>query len=159
MKFLSTCSQMSFQKYTWIKERQLPNSATAHFGGQKSQFFWAVSPAGSSPLVLWTLSSISNQMFASVRDKCSLWKCPRPEEPKDPGCAGSSGCIPGISAESALFWCRFTQKTPQKILLLMAAEPADLNPFFSLSRPDRPFKGQALSCNIYRIFMLTFILQ
>lgn len=39
MKFLSTCSQMSFQKYTWIKERQLPNSATAHFGGQKSQFF------------------------------------------------------------------------------------------------------------------------
>lgn len=47
MKFFFTCSLMSFQKYTWIKERQLPNRA--QFGGQ-NPLFCAVSPAGSSSL-------------------------------------------------------------------------------------------------------------
>lgn len=91
--------------------------------------------------------------------QCSPWKSNRQEEPKDPGCAGTSGSIPTSSAESAVLKVVLYPKTPPVLWQYHTSEPGYFNPFFSLSRPDRPFKGQAFNYNIYRIFMIIFILQ
>lgn len=155
MKFFFTCSLMSFQKYTWIKERQLPNRA--QFGGQ-NPLFCAVSPAGSSSLTCvhchqfktrcFHLSG-TNAAFESPTDKKSQ-RIQAVLEAQDPV---------QHSLLNHQFFSDFYPKTPSVLWQHHTSEPGYFNPFFSLSRPDRPFKGQASQYNIYRIFMIIFILQ
>lgn len=158
MKFFFTFSQMSFQKYTWIKGRQLPKRAlqwNCTFWRTKISIFcscWQL------PLSLvYIVINLEPDVFI-CQGQLQPLKAPQTRRKGSRVCWNlgiQSSNLCWISSSLVLLY----PKTPPVLWQPHTWEPGYFNLFFSLSRSDRPFKGRAFNYNIYRIFMIIFILQ
>lgn len=113
MKFLSTCSQMSFQKYTWIKGRQLPKRAFAveqHILEDKNPNFCAAPLAGSSSPTCVHCHQLQSRCFHLSGTTAAFESAPDKGSQRMQGVLEPRDPFQQISAESALLQWLFPQK-------------------------------------------------